>query len=130
MSQFPPPPNPPPNPFGEVPPGPPPGYPNPYQPSPYHLQYRPSGPDPALGFIIPVGQSVWAVIAGYLGLLSLGICFLGPLAVLCGAVGIIDINKHPGRGGMFRCVVGIVLGLIGSIGLVILIVSLSMDGRR
>jgi hypothetical protein len=80
-----------------------------------------------LGFIIPVGQSVWAVIAGYLGLLSLGICFLGPLAVIAGAVGIVDINKHPDRGGMFRCVVGIVLGLIGSIGFVAMVIAFSTN---
>ena len=120
MSQFPTDPSQ--NPFGDVPP-PGPQYVNPYQPSPYAPQYQQPGIDPALGFIVPVGQSVWAIVSGYLGLLSLGVCFLGPLAVITGIVGIRDIQKHPGRGGIIRCVIGIVFGLLGSLGMVFVLIT-------
>jgi len=83
--------------------------------------------DAALGWLVPIGQSVFAVVAGYLGLLSLGCCPLGPFAILFGVLAIVDIKKHPDRHGLPRAIVGILLGLVSSAGLVFLLIGLAMD---
>lgn len=128
MSQgFPPQPPPGQNPYGNQPPGQYP--PNPYQPG-YGPPYPPpGGHDPALGFIVPVGQSIWALLAGYMGLFSLLFCPLGFLAIIFGIVGIMDINKNPQKGGMARCIVGIVLGAISTLGFIIAIVATLANAR-
>jgi len=79
--------------------------------------------DPAIRMLIPIGRSIHAIIAGYLGLLSLACCPLGPLAVLFGILAIVDIKKNPKKGGIVRAIVGIVLGLLGSLGLVMFLIS-------
>jgi hypothetical protein len=78
-------------------------------------------------WVLPVGQSVWSIASGYLGLLSLAICFLGPFAILTGVVAIAELRKNPRMSGWGRAIVGIVLGSLGSIGLVALIVALVAD---
>ena len=78
--------------------------------------------DLALRMLIPIGRSIHAIIAGYLGLLSLGCCALGPFAILFGVLAVVDIRKNPKKGGIVRAVVGIVLGAIASLGLVLFLV--------
>ena len=78
--------------------------------------------------LIPVGRSVHAIVAGYLGLLSLGCCALGPFAILFGVLAIVDIKNNPRKGGMGRAILGIVLGTIASLGLVLALVSLVGSG--
>lgn len=107
------------NPFSDQPSG----VPNPYQPSPY-APVQPTSIEPGLKYVVPIGASVWAVLSGYCGLLSLVLCFLGPPAILFGILGIRDIRRNPQRHGMFRCIIGIVLGALGSLGLVLLIITL------
>jgi hypothetical protein len=136
MSQTPPPnwppqqpPQPPQNPFGDQPPY------NPYVPG---GPYAPGGPfapqrppdladDPAMRWVLPVGQSVWAIISGYLGLFSLLFCFLGPFAVLTGIVAIAEMRRNPRLSGWGRAIVGILLGLLGSIGMVLIVIALIAD---
>jgi hypothetical protein len=79
---------------------------------------RPLGDDPALRMVIPVGQSPLAIISGYAGLLSLAVCPLGPIAIVCGALAIRQIRRNPNMHGTYRAVIGIVLGMIGTLGLV------------
>ncbi|HJN10418.1 MAG TPA: hypothetical protein QF564_17155 [Pirellulaceae bacterium] len=81
--------------------------------------------DLGIRMLIPIGRSVHAIIAGYLGLLSLGCCALGPFAVLFGILAVVDIQKNPEKGGIVRAVLGIVLGAIASLGLVLALVSLA-----
>jgi hypothetical protein len=124
MSATPPPnwpPHQPPNPFGDQPPGDPfaPGAYRPGQPSPDIAD------DPAMRWVLPVGQSAWSIASGYLGLLSLALCFLGPFAVLTGVVAIVELRKNPRLSGWGRAIIGIVLGSLGSIGLVVLIIVLA-----
>ncbi len=74
--------------------------------------------------LLPVGRSVWAIIAGYLGLFSI-LLILAPAAVVCGVVAVVDIYKSK-RGprpkyGMGRAIFGIVMGIAGSFVLGILI---------
>jgi Domain of unknown function (DUF4190) len=67
--------------------------------------------DPAMRLILPVGQSVYAIIAGYLGLFSL-IFLPAPLAILFGILGLRDIKKNPKLGGWGRSMFGLVMGVI------------------
>ena len=70
---------------------------------------RDLGADPALRLILPVGRSIFAVIAGYLGLFSvLGV--FAPFALLCGVLAIVEMRRHPDRHGMGRAIFGIVMG--------------------
>ncbi len=105
------------NPFGKA--GPyasPSGY---AQPQSYSIE-----DDPAMRMLLPVGRSPYAIAAGYLGLFSLALCFLGPVAILCGILAIVDIRKNPKKSGMPRAIVGITLGAIGTLGLVLAILAL------
>jgi hypothetical protein len=63
----------------------------------------------ALGWIVPMRESLWAIAAGYFGLLS---CIPGfsLLAILFGVLALRDIKRNPGRRGAFRAWFGIVLG--------------------
>lgn len=72
--------------------------------------------------LLPVGRSVWAIAAGYLGLLAITL-IPAPFALLCGVIAVFDVRKHPNRHGMGRAVFGIVMGLIGSVLLVIVMVG-------
>jgi len=67
--------------------------------------------DPAMRLILPVGRSIYAIIAGYLGLVS--VIFLpAPLAILFGILGLRDIKKNPKLGGKGRAIFGLVMGTI------------------
>ena len=79
--------------------------------------------DMALRMLLPIGRSIHAIIAGYLGLLSLGCCALGPFAIVFGVLAIIDIRKNPKKGGIVRAIVGIVLGTLGTLGLVLFLIT-------
>ncbi|HSS52464.1 MAG TPA: GYF domain-containing protein [Thermoanaerobaculia bacterium] len=85
---------------------------------------RPSaGDDPMMRMLLPVGRSGWAIAAGYLGLLSvLGI--FAPISLVVGIVAVRDIQKHPEKHGLGRAWFGIVMGVLGSIALVVLHASL------
>jgi len=80
------------------------------------------GDDAAMRMVLPVGRSGWAIAAGYLGLFSL-ICFPAPFALVVGIIAFLDIKKNPDKHGMGRAIFGIVMGVLGSIGLVLMIIS-------
>lgn len=111
------------NPFADrgespfAPGGPPPGY--------YGQPPRPIEDEPGIRWILPVGQSGWAIAAGYLGLFS-AICFPAPLAVVCGIMAIRDLRRNPRLSGWGRAIFGLVMGLIGSAGLVMMLVGLAL----
>ena len=112
---------------------PPPHSQNPFRDQPPYPQYTPGSyaplpdisEDPAMRWVLPVGQSMWSIISGYLGLLSIALCFLGPFAVLTGVLAIVELRKNPRQSGWGRAIIGIVLGTLGSIGLVIMIIALA-----
>ena len=64
--------------------------------------------------LLPVGRSVWAIVAGYLGLVSV-LVFPAPLALVCGIFALLDIKKHPEKGGRGRAIFGIVMGCLFSL---------------
>ena len=87
------------------------------------------GQDAGMRLLLPVGRSIWAIAAGYAGLFAF-IFFPAPLAIILGIVAIRDIKKHPEKHGMGRAIFGLVAGIVGTIGLVGMIVALSLSGRH
>ena len=82
----------------------------------------PIGDDPVMRLLLPVGRSGWAIAAGYLGLFSL-LALPGPLAVICGLLAIREIRRNPKKHGMGRAIFGLVMGLFGTICLVLILVA-------
>ena len=64
--------------------------------------------------ILPVGRSRWAIIAGYLGLLSF-IPGVGIVAIATGLLAVRDIKRNPEKRGIVRAIFGIVLGVLLSV---------------
>jgi hypothetical protein len=95
--------------------------------SPNHAPYAQPEPE-SLGdsmgirMMLPVGRSGWAIAAGYLGLFSV-LALPAPLALICGVIAVINIKKNPKKHGMGRAIFGIVMGLLGSAGLLFAIAA-------
>jgi hypothetical protein len=86
--------------------------------------------DPGIRMLLPVGRSGWAIASGYLGLFSL-LLIPGPIAILTGILAIVEMSRNPKKHGMGRAVFGIVMGTLGTIGLIlIVIVSISAALKR
>lgn len=87
------------------------------------------GQDSGMRLLLPVGRSGWAIAAGYAGLFAV-LMFPAPLAVLFAILAINDIKKHPEKHGMGRAIFGLIIGVLGSIGLVAMIIGLLTSGHR
>lgn len=107
------------------------------QPSPQPAAYHPAAAqpaprrladDPVMRMVLPVGRSMWAIIAGYLGLLSFLVVF-APFALATGIFAVIDIKRNPEKHGMGRAIFGIVMGALGSIILAIMLVVWASEGN-
>ncbi|MEN6371572.1 MAG: DUF4190 domain-containing protein [Armatimonadota bacterium] len=85
------------------------------------VNVNPAQYDSDLKYILPVGRSALAVAAGYAGLFSALLVF-GPIAILLGILALKDIKKNPEKMGKGRAIFGIVMGILGTIGLVAVIV--------
>ena len=72
--------------------------------------------------LLPVNRSGYAIVAGYLGLVSI-LLIPAPFALLFGFLGIRDIRSNDEKHGMGRAIFGIVMGAIFSILLLIFIFS-------
>jgi hypothetical protein len=70
------------------------------------------GPSSAVHWMLPVGRSWQSIAAGYLGLLSLGIWLLGPVAIGFGVWALVRAGS--GGHGRGRAVTGIVGGFLGT----------------
>ncbi len=87
--------------------------------------YPPSpgiGQDAGMRLLLPVGRSGWAIAAGYLGLFSVLAC-PAPIALVVSILAIVDIRKHPDRHGMGRAIFGLVMGLLGTVVLLVVIAA-------
>ena len=60
-------------------------------PPPGH--YRDIGDDPKMRMLLPVGRSPWAIVAGYLGLLS-PLMIFAPFALIVSIIAMRDIKRH------------------------------------
>lgn len=74
-----------------------------------------------LEWILPVNRSICAVIAGYLGLLSITGIF-APFAIVFGLLGLREIKKNPSLRGSGRAWFGIAMGAICTIAVLIPII--------
>lgn len=75
-----------------------------------------------LRFVIPVGRSVHAIVAGYLGLFSI-LLFPAPLALLFGILALRDIRKHPEKLGKGRAYFALAFGGIFTVILIFALVA-------
>ncbi|HEV8482495.1 MAG TPA: DUF4190 domain-containing protein [Blastocatellia bacterium] len=74
------------------------------------------GDDPWMRALLPVGKAPLAVIAGWVGLLSLICCpILGPVAMVLSVVAIVDLNRNPDKRGKGRAIFGVVAGSIATL---------------
>ncbi len=88
------------------------------------------GADPAMRAILPVGRTPLALVAGYLGLFALVICPLAPFALGVGIWALVDLKKKPGMHGMGRAVFAIVVGALGTVGILAWIVAAVLAPHR
>jgi hypothetical protein len=100
--------------------GPPIGYAQPY---PQFAPPRDLGQDAGMRLLIPVGRSAWAIVAGYLGLFSV-LLVPAPFAVAVSILAIRDIRRDRAKHGMGRAIFGLVMGVLGTIMLVVMLVAL------
>lgn len=98
-----------------------------YGQPPHGNYYVPPTEDP-LRFVVPVNPSMWAVAAGYLGLFSV-LCLPAPIALFAGIKGLKDIKQNPNKNGEGRAWFGIIMGSIGTLGL-LSVVLLSFAQRK
>jgi hypothetical protein len=84
------------------------------------------GQNAGIRLLLPVGRSIWAILAGYMGLFSV-LLLPAPFAVILGIVAIIDIRKHPGKHGMGRAIFGIVMGILCPI---LFVISIALASQR
>jgi hypothetical protein len=80
--------------------------------------------------LLPVGRSVLAIIAGYLGLFSV-LLIPAPVALLVGILALRDMRRNPTKHGMGRAIFGIVMGTLGTLLLFLFLVPLALaPGNR
>jgi amino acid transporter len=103
------------------------GLPEPVPAGSFAALFAAPGPqaDPALKYVLPVGRSGWAIAAGYLAIFGMFIPLFCFQALLCAAVGVSDIRKHPEKLGWGRIVFAFIVGGLWSIGHVIVIVAMA-----
>jgi len=81
---------------------------------------RPEGLE---SFVFPTNTSGWAIATGYAGLFSL-LCVFGPLALILGLFAVRDLKQNPQKRGWGRTIFGLVLGALGTVGLLLGIIGL------
>ena len=72
--------------------------------------------------ILPVGRSALAIAAGYAGLFAL-LIFPAPLALILGVLALRDLKRRPEKYGKGRAVFGLLLGVLGTVVLVVVLVA-------
>lgn len=80
-----------------------------------------TGPGNAVHWLVPVGRSWQSILAGYLGLLALGIWVLGPFAIGVGAWAL--ARARSGGHGSGRGMFGVVGGLLGTAAMIWFVAS-------
>ena len=81
--------------------------------------------DPALKMVVPLNTSALAIVAGYLGLISV-LCLPAPFALLFGILALNHLKKHPKLDGKGRAIFGIVMGVIFSGVLVVSAIAMAV----
>lgn len=65
------------------------------------------------GFAVPVGRTGLAIVAGYLGLLSI-IPIFAPISLVVSIVALVKLKKTPGKLGRGRAIFGLIMGILGT----------------
>lgn len=78
--------------------------------------------DTAMRVLFPVGRSGYAIVAGYLGLLS-PLMIFAPFALLFGILALREIKRKPKLGGKGRAIFGIVMGVIFTLFLLVGVIA-------
>jgi hypothetical protein len=99
---------------------------NPFTPPP--RAHHDLGEDAAMRMLLPVGRSGWAIAAGYMGLFAM-LCFPAPVAIILGVIAIVHLRRNPKLHGWGRAIFGLVMGIVCTVPLVIMLVSLAMGNR-
>lgn len=78
--------------------------------------------------LLPVGRSIWAIVAGYAGLFSV-LVLPAPIALITGVVAIVDIQKSRSspnpKYGMGRALFGFIMGALGTGVLIAAVIGLA-----
>ena len=82
--------------------------------------------DPALRMVVPINTSALAIVAGYLGLVSV-LCLPAPFALLFGIMALNHLRKNPKLDGKGRAIFAIVMGVIFSGVLVVTTVAMLLS---
>ena len=98
-------------------------FPNAFRAAPPLVPATDIGQGAGMRMLLPVGRSVLAIVAGYLGLISV-LVFPAPFALLVGVLAIVDIRRHPEKHGLGRAIFGVLMGAAGTILLVFFVISL------
>jgi hypothetical protein len=85
--------------------------------------------DDALGYIIPINVSGWAIAAGYAGLFSVLLVF-APISLVLGIVALRDLERRPQLRGKGRAWFGAVMGGVFSFVLVIVLIGVLSGGGK
>lgn len=102
--------------------------PHPMAPPPLPANIKQVRPEDDLGMrmLIPVGRSAWAIAAGYLGIFAL-VILPAPLALIISIIAIRDLRKSRNsttpKYGMGRAVFGLVMGILGTIVIVLILLN-------
>lgn len=104
---------------------------NPYEPPqtppPIPAQNQALGDQVGMRLLLPVGRSGWAIAAGYLGLFAF-VIIPAPLAFIVSIIAIWHIRQNRGsekpKHGMGRAVFGLITGLLGTVALIVILVTM------
>ena len=88
--------------------------------------YTPIENDAGMRMLLPIGRSMWAILAGYLALVSV-LILPAPLALLFGIIAIVDIKRHPEKRGMGRAIFGLIAGGLFTLLLTVFIILLLLE---
>lgn len=78
-------------------------------------------PGVGLRLLLPVSRSALSIIAGYLGLAAL-LLYPAPLALIFGWLALRELKTNPRLHGKGRAWFGVVMGVLGSLGLIVKLV--------
>jgi hypothetical protein len=87
--------------------------PSPPVQGPEPISEAPLGDSTGMRMLLPVGRAWQAIVAGYLGLLSI-LPGLGVLALIFGIWAVVVIRRDSHRHGMGRAIFGIIMGSLGT----------------
>lgn len=90
---------------------------------------RQPDPDPSMRFVVPLNTSPLAILAGYLGLVSV-LCVPAPFALLLGILALQGLKKNPKQDGKGRAIFAIVMGAIFSVPLAIGLIGFAANGFK